>query len=129
MASMSKSTSRASRYHYGTEADRGWRPGIIGDERLKSDTRTQDENMTQDPIERCLHPVCTAALISLPLEPLQARAHHVFEKHVVEVRCPAGISVMHKEQAMTLAQNIIAACLPNTNQPHQATASEGRPQA
>lgn len=60
-----------------------------------------------------LHPICSAALVSLPLEPLQARAHHVFDKHVVEVRCPSGISVMHKDQALTLAQNIIAACQPN----------------
>jgi hypothetical protein len=30
--------------------------------RLGSDTRTQDINMTPNPIERCLHPACSALL-------------------------------------------------------------------
>ncbi len=57
----------------------------------------------------------SAAFVSLPLELLQARAHFIFDKHVVEVRCPSGISIMHREQALVLANNIIEACELNKN--------------
>ena len=33
-------------------------------ERLRSDTRTHDFDMTQEPPERCLHPICSAAFAS-----------------------------------------------------------------
>ena len=59
------------------------------------------------------------AVIGLPPEPLQARAHFVFDKHVIEVRCPAGVSVMQKDAALELANNILAACSANTQPTEQ----------
>jgi len=46
---------------------------------------------------------------SLP-ELLQACSHVVGGQEVVEIRCPSGISVLHREAAITLANNILVAC-------------------
>ncbi len=44
------------------------------------------------------------------LEVLHARAHEVFERKVVEIRCPAGTSVLTEQDALKLANNIIEQC-------------------
>jgi hypothetical protein len=52
--------------------------------------------------------------ISSRPELLQARSHVINGQEVIEIRCPSGTSVLHREAAIILAKNIIAACLPGT---------------